>query len=56
MTLWHITMAVAAFNLMTYGNGPVMVPLLHEYLVNSTRVPGGTTTSFGLAPTVVMVM
>jgi chromate transporter len=38
MTLWRITMVVAAVNLMTYGNGPIMVPLLHTYLVDDTHV------------------
>src|SRR5258707_604602 len=38
MSLWKLTLLIALFNLMTFGNGPVMVPLLQDHLVDGTRV------------------
>jgi chromate transport protein ChrA len=31
MSLWKLTLLIALFNLMTFGNGPVMIPLLRGY-------------------------
>ena len=31
MSLWKLALLIALFNLMTFGNGPVMIPLLHGY-------------------------
>jgi chromate transporter len=33
MSLWHFAGLVGLFNLMTFGNGPVMVPMLQQHLV-----------------------
>lgn len=33
MTLWRLVVLIAAFNAMTFGNGPVMIPLLRDALV-----------------------
>ena len=38
MSLWKLTLLIALFNLMTFGNGPVMVPLLQAHLVEGSRV------------------
>jgi chromate transporter len=38
MSLWRLTLLIAIFNLMTFGNGPVMIPLLQAHLVDGTRV------------------
>src|SRR5258708_30338515 len=38
MSLWRLTLLIALFNLMTFGNGPVMIPLLQNHLVDGTRV------------------
>ena len=38
MTLWKLTLLIALFNLITFGNGPVMIPLLQTHLVERTRV------------------
>jgi chromate transporter len=34
MSLWKLVLLVALFNLMTFGNGPVMIPLLQTALVD----------------------
>jgi chromate transporter len=38
MSLWKLALLVALFNLMTFGNGPVMIPLLQTHLVEGARV------------------
>jgi chromate transporter len=38
MTLLALVGVVLAFNLMTFGNGPVMIPLLQHELVDTRRV------------------
>src|SRR5437899_11852800 len=38
MSLWKLALLIALFNLMTFGNGPVMIPLLQTHLVEGTRV------------------
>jgi chromate transporter len=38
MTLWKLALLIALFNLMTFGNGPVMIPLLQSHLVEGARV------------------
>ena len=38
MSLWKLTLLIALFNLMTFGNGPVMIPLLQTHLVDGARV------------------
>ena len=38
MSLWRLTLLIALFNLMTFGNGPVMIPLLQAHLVDGARV------------------
>jgi len=38
MSLWKLTLLIALFNLMTFGNGPVMIPLLQTHLVEGSRV------------------
>ena len=38
MSLWKLTLLVGLFNLMTFGNGPVMVPLLQTSLVEDAAV------------------
>jgi chromate transporter len=38
MSLWRLTLLIALFNVMTFGNGPVMIPLLQTHLVDGTRV------------------
>src|SRR6266436_4525013 len=38
MSLWKLTLLIALFNIMTFGNGPVMVPLLQTHLVDGSRV------------------
>jgi len=38
MSLWKLTLLIALFNLMTFGNGPVMIPLLQTHLVEGARV------------------
>ena len=38
MSLWKLTLLIALFNLMTFGNGPVMIPLLQTHLVLGSRV------------------
>ena len=38
MSLWKLALLIALFNLMTFGNGPVMVPLLQTHLVEGARV------------------
>src|SRR4030081_3105966 len=38
MSLGKLVVLVALFNLMTFGNGPVMIPLLQTHLVDGARV------------------
>ena len=38
MSLLRLTLLFALFNLMTFGNGPVMIPLLQTSLVEGARV------------------
>ena len=38
MSLWKLTLLIGLFNLMTFGNGPVMVPLLQTSLVEEAGV------------------
>ena len=38
MSLWKLALLIALFNLMTFGNGPVMIPLLQTHLVEGSRV------------------
>jgi len=38
MTLWKLALLIALFNVMTFGNGPVMIPLLQTHLVDGARV------------------
>src|SRR5882762_10900908 len=38
MSLWRLTLLIGLFNLMTFGNGPVMIPLLQTHLVDGARV------------------
>jgi chromate transporter len=38
MNLWKLTLLIALFNLMTFGNGPVMIPLLQTHLVEGSGV------------------
>jgi chromate transporter len=38
MNLWKLALLVALFNLMTFGNGPVMIPLLQAQLVEGSGV------------------
>jgi chromate transporter len=38
MTLWKLALLIALFNLITFGNGPVMIPLLQTHLVEGARV------------------
>ena len=38
MNLWKLTLLIALFNVMTFGNGPVMIPLLQTHLVEGSRV------------------
>ena len=33
MSLWTLALLIALYNLMTFGNGPVMIPLLQTHLV-----------------------
>ena len=38
MNLWKLALLIALFNLITFGNGPVMIPLLQAHLVEGARV------------------
>lgn len=38
MNLWKLALLVALFNVMTFGNGPVMIPLLQNSLVDGSHV------------------
>lgn len=38
MNLWKLALLITLFNLMTFGNGPVMIPLLQTHLVEQARV------------------
>ena len=38
MSLWKVALLIMLFNLMTFGNGPVMIPLLQTHLVEGSRV------------------
>src|SRR5436853_5134657 len=38
MSLLKLALLIALFNLMTFGNGPVMIPLLQTHLVDGARV------------------
>lgn len=38
MSLWKLVLLTALFNLMTFGNGPVMIPLLQTHLVEGSGV------------------
>jgi chromate transporter len=38
MSLWTLALLIALFNLMTFGNGPVMIPMLQTHLVDGARV------------------
>src|SRR5205085_1144298 len=33
-----LALLIALFNVMTFGNGPVMIPLLHTHLVEGSRI------------------
>ncbi len=37
MTIWELAGLIGAFNVMTFGNGPVMIPLLQATLVERRR-------------------
>src|SRR6202158_83176 len=37
MSLWKVALLIMLFNLMTFGNGPVMIPLLQTHLVERSR-------------------
>jgi chromate transporter len=37
MTLWHLALLIALFNLMTFGSGPVMIALLQKSLVERSH-------------------
>lgn len=41
MSLWKLALLIALFNLITFGNGPVMVPLLQAHLVDGAGVLTG---------------
>jgi len=38
MSLWKLALLIALFNVMTFGNGPVMIPLLQTHLVEGAHV------------------
>lgn len=38
MSLWKLALLIALFNLMTFGNGPVMIPMLQTHLVQGAGV------------------
>jgi chromate transporter len=38
MSLWKLVLLIALFNLITFGNGPVMIPLLQTHLVDESGV------------------
>jgi chromate transporter len=38
MNLWKLALLIALFNVMTFGNGPVMIPLLQTHLVDGAHV------------------
>ena len=38
MSLWTLALLIALYNLMTFGNGPVMIPLLQTHLVGGSRI------------------
>jgi chromate transporter len=38
MSLWTLTLLIFLFNLLTFGNGPGMIPLLQEELVDKAGV------------------
>src|ERR671924_1718020 len=38
MSLWKLGLLIAGFNMMTFGNGPILIPLLQTHLVEQTRV------------------
>ena len=38
MSFWKLALLIALFNVMTFGNGPVMIPLLQTHLVEGSRV------------------
>lgn len=38
MSLWKLALLIAFFNVMTFGNGPVMIPLLQTHLVEGAHV------------------
>jgi chromate transporter len=38
MSLWKLTLLIGLFNVMTFGNGPVMIPLLQTHLVEGAGV------------------
>jgi chromate transporter len=38
MSIWYLTAIIGLFNLMTFGNGPVMIPLLQTSLVDGAGV------------------
>ena len=38
MSFWKLALLIALFNLMTFGNGPVMIPMLQTHLVQGAGV------------------
>jgi chromate transporter len=38
VSLWKLALLIALFNLMTFGNGPVMIPMLQTHLVQGAGV------------------
>ena len=38
MSLWTLALLIALYNLMTFGNGPVMIPLLQTHLVGGAKI------------------
>src|SRR2546423_15631379 len=38
MSFWKLILVIGFFNLMAFGNGPVMIPLLQTHLVEGSRV------------------
>ena len=38
MSLWTLALLIALYNLMTFGNGPLMIPLLQTHLVGGAKI------------------
>jgi len=38
VSLWTLALLIALYNLMTFGNGPVMIPLLQTHLVDGAKI------------------